>query len=1484
MYLKHYMKHQTIFQKMKSMMRFSFTFFLLLFFFQSAFSQNLLDAIKQNDFKNVQALVNNQNINEPDENGATPLMWAVYKCDLKMAQLLIEKGADVSKKGLIYLNDSTYYGNLVGIAAGEGKLDVLKFLIEDCGIDVNDGGYNPKSGYEDGDAALKWSKEMAYTDISTYLVEKGAIDYETIKLYTEAGDFENAALEAEPLIPLLAKIYGPNDTSHFVINLLGIASLFDDAKNYPKAEKYYLQAIEILDSTKTKDKKYEYVLMKLANIYDFQGKYSDAIEKLKIKLNLVGLRTSINHPEYASILGEIGLIYQKSGFFDKALDVYNSALDIFRSTKTDFTYDLYLNLINKTAGLYEELNQYEKAHLLYVESFENTSMILGQESPEYVLCKDNLDRINNLLGKENKELFASHHQSEKVDTTQKSNSDLTQLNNMAISYMNNGLYDKALPILIEAMNLGEQTLGKENISYVNIIHNLAQLYHSLGQLDHSVNLYQESLLITERIVGKENSLYGTILCDLAEIYSNQGQYDVAMNLFLNGIDKIIKFLGKTNYTYLKAINNQAILFYNLGEFDKSISQFLESLEITQRTYGKENTYYLTTLNNLAQLYNDLGYYDKALTYFNDILENTERILGKNHSLYGISLNNLALLYYTIGQFDKALPYFLEAIENIEKSLGKDNFNYGIFLSNLALNYDGMGQYDKALPLFIESLERIERVLGKDNPNYWKVQSNLASLFTILGQYDKALPLYIESLEYTERSLGKEHPNYGGILNNCAVIYIETKRYDQAFELLFEANKNLKKSLGDDHSQYINTLNNLSMVYSDLGQFDKALPFFLEALEKTEKSPGIDSPNYILQLNNLAQNYSDLGQYEKALPLFLEALERTKRSLENNYDSYGLILKNLAGLYYTTGQYDKALDLFQEAQQLQISLLKQNFSFLSESEQENYTKTISSYFELYQSFYFKYHPQSNEVGSDAYNLELSVKGMILQSGIQMRQAFLSSADSAGRVQFEEWLALRQQINFLLNKPVSESYASVDSLKDIANTLERSLMQQSQEFSNMQSVFEVSWKDVQQGLKENEAAIELISFNYHDANWWTDSTYYAALVVRKTDSVPQMLFLFEEADLIELLPGKDAGPSSYDLAYKGSRASGVAYFDQTTYQGDSLYKLIWKPIDSLLQDVEKVYFSPSGLLHRISMAALPHPETGLLMDHYQLVQLSSTRQLAVSPKEYKLKDAVVFGGIDYELPESMLASLTTNNTGLPSTANYAQLRSFVRKYNGFSYLQGSMDEATVVSRQLSNQISTTTYTKHDATEEKFMALSDKTSPSVIHIATHGFYFPDTISEKHRDEMMITALGEDRFRASDDPLMRSALVMAGANYAWAGNILPSGLEDGILTAKEVSYMNLSNTKLVVLSACQTGLGDVNGSEGITGLQRAFKMAGVEYLIMSLWSIPDKETREFMEFFYNQWPAQLDIYQAFTETQKQMRNKYPHEPYKWAGFVLVK
>lgn len=338
------------------------------------------------------------------------------------------------------------------------------------------------------------------------------------------------------------------------------------------------------------------------------------------------------------------------------------------------------------------------------------------------------------------------------------------------------------------------------------------------------------------------------------------------------------------------------------------------------------------------------------------------------------------------------------------------------------------------------------------------------------------------------------------------------------------------------------------------------------------------------------------------------------------------------------------------------------------------------------------------------------------------------------------------------------------------------------------------------------------------------------------------------------------------------------------GDTLYNYIWRPIDSLLQGAKKVFFSPSGLLHKISFPAIPVQDSTLLIDKYELQQVSSTGNVATKREPFTISkdyEALLYGGILYDLDtvtfENSSRKYRSKNEELFNRDRSFRFADMQRGTMTWPYLEGTLAEAQQIKSLFDdNSITTRLESGADAVEESFKVQTIK-SPEIIHIATHGFFFPEKKPKKKNRFMADSNQGSN----VDYSLVRSGLIFAGGNGIFQGLPPVPGAEDGVLTAYEVSNLNLSNTKLVVLSACETGLGEIKGSEGVYGLQRAFKLAGVEYIIMSLWQIPDEQTVELMNLFYKNWLRGTDIHEAFRSAQHEMRKKYG--PFYWAAFVLV-
>jgi CHAT domain-containing protein len=497
-----------------------------------------------------------------------------------------------------------------------------------------------------------------------------------------------------------------------------------------------------------------------------------------------------------------------------------------------------------------------------------------------------------------------------------------------------------------------------------------------------------------------------------------------------------------------------------------------------------------------------------------------------------------------------------------------------------------------------------------------------------------------------------------------------------------------------------------------------------------------------------------------------------------------------------------------------------------------------------------------------------------------------------------ITIHKTLSRLYLTPFDERKENIDSLENIANTFEKELIRKGEgmpDIENLTELTSIKWQDVQKALKQDEAAIEFIDFQYYDKRW-TDSIFYCALLLRKDYTTPKMVYLFEEKQLKNLVSTSKATNNSYYITQLYSNKATLSSINNKTSSQNILYNLIWHPIDSLLNGINTIYLSPSGLLHKVAFNAIPISDSTFLSDKYQLNTVSSTRILAKTSKvmtqlseDYSV---TLYGGVEYDVDSTEMVAIARQfqKPGYDLFANRGITIPEDKRGITWLYLPGTLTEVSNIEKLFeSKQITTTLYTGKNATEESFKHLTDnRKSPEIIHIATHGFYFPESQLKSpemgmdvFRNSIKPGFTNEPAFTYSENPLIRSGILFAGATRAWSNLPEIEGVEDGTLTAYEVSNMNLSNTQLVVLSACETGLGDVNSSEGVIGLQRAFKTAGVRYIIMSLWSIPDYQTSEMMSLFYNNWSDGMNISYAFGKAQKSMRQKY--SPYYWAAFVII-
>jgi len=912
-------------------------------------------------------------------------------------------------------------------------------------------------------------------------------------------------------------------------------------------------------------------------------------------------------------------------------------------------------------------------------------------------------------------------------------------------------------------------------------------------------------------------------------------------------------------------------------FDKALEVNVVAEKLALGQFGRESVAYGSCCHNHGRVLYFKDAFTDAEKWYVDAINIRAKVQGQQHPDYAQSLNNLANTYMAIGHYKKAEPLHLEAKDIREKVLGKEHPDYAWSLSYLANLYRSMSQNEKAEPLVLEAIAIQEKVLSKEHPVYTYSLRVLGALYADMGQIEKVEPLFLKELDILEKQWGRENIDYASALCNLGVLYRNLRRYEKAENLILESIRIREKVLGKQHPDYAWSLLSLGTVYDCMGKYEKAEPLYLEAKFIQEKIP---EKRYELSmtlyfLSNLCMI---VGRYEEAESYQRESLSIREKFLGKEHPYYRGNLFGLARLYELQNRHIESESLLDESFILQRNRLSKFAAYLSERELNNHLGI-----DYRPARLFARRPAKNNRGFLEYDQILFRKGFLLTAATRLNTLATSSPEA-----YELNLSLKfyhRRLAAEYAKPIAER-KGVEELEEKAIAAEKTLARTVAGYAD--AIRQVNWQEVQSALKPDEAAIEFVHFRVNFPQM-TDSVMYVALILRPDAEQPHFIPLFEEKSLDSLLQTQgerkaDYVSQLYSLADRSAHPLGKPQ--------KTLYELLWKPLEKELAGVKTIHYSPSGLLHRLNLAAIPIGLDSVLGDRYNLVELGSTRQLVV-PTTIKpaANDAVLFGGIAYDSDSTAMsqanAALDSISIASRGELSFAYTDSTLR-VGTWSTLPFTDREVGSVEKTLKAAgFESDTRRGFAATEEAFKTLGagGKASPRVLHLATHGFFFPDPKTTSARFETSPTfGTAEPVFKISDHPMIRSGLLLAGSNHAWAtGKPLRPGMEDGILTAYEISQMNLSNTELVVLSACETGLGDIQGNEGVYGLQRAFKIAGAKYLIMSLWQVPDKQTSLLMTTFYKKWlEEKMAIPEAFRVAQRELREA-GLDPYYWAGFVLV-
>jgi len=946
--------------------------------------------------------------------------------------------------------------------------------------------------------------------------------------------------------------------------------------------------------------------------------------------------------------------------------------------------------------------------------------------------------------------------------------------------------------------------------------------------------------------------------------------------------------GARNFASAEFHYNRGLDLFDKGDYEGAERYLLSALSIFETIFGRGNTWFAVTLYNLGKLFYATGNFTRAERYFLEALNIFESVLGRENTWFVSTLGQLGWLFSTIGDFAEAERYFLEALSIYERLFGRDH-HFANTLNNLGNLFSHMGDFARAERYYLEALSIYERLFGREHLNFATTLNNLGVVFYRMGDRERAERYYLEVLSIVEINFGREHYQVADMLNNLGYLYRNMGDFARAEQYLLEALNIRERLFGKEHHWFALSLSHLGRLYSYVGYFDKAESYFLEAINIQERVFGREHPRVAISLNHLGKMYRRKGYFDRAEAYLLEALNIQERILGREHHFYINTVTGLYKLHLTTRNFAQAFYFKLKDNQLRTGMINRSFSFLSERQRNLFWDINEEAFELTYSLSF-HHPVP-ENNSLSYDNALFSKGLLLRTTNAVRDAIFSSGDEELIAQFEQLGRLRQQISNLRQGDGNQEF--IQTLEQQAEQLERFLTQSSAAFREFQEDLAVNWQNVRDSLHPEEAAIEFVSFRIYD-NGWTDTTMYAALVLRHDFEAPAWVPLFEEDVVTGIL---SMLPSGQDI---DRVRVGILYHDF----GLGLFEAIWEPLEEHLDGVTRIFYSPSGILHQIAFNAIPVSEPEIayrfdeefdeyyeaeiwtfLMDVYELNLVSSTREIVNRRIPRAPVSAVVYGGLYFDVEAGVMVAQARQHNMTEPVIHISQARTTVATTRGgdgtrWDFLPGSDAERIMVREILNrNNIEPLVFHGISGNEESFRAL-DGNSPSIIHIATHGFFLEDIERSRERREMLERVGGRG---ALENPLFRSGLVFSGGNSAWTGSPV-EGIEDGILYAYEIAQMNLLGTDLVLLAACETGLGTVNNSEGVFGLQRAFKLAGAQTIIMSLWKVGDEATAILITEFYENWLSGMGIQEAFRQAQKYLRNSEEFgSPFYWAAFVVM-
>lgn len=1001
---------------------------------------------------------------------------------------------------------------------------------------------------------------------------------------------------------------------------------------------------------------------------------------------------------------------------------------------------------------------------------------------------------------------------------------------------------------------------KPSADLASVNNSIGNYYFSNDRYTDAANHFKAAANVARLAMGDTSFDYALYLVNFAVASGRAGLFSESENAYSTALPLLAQSLGAGSPEYTMFYKEYVEMKIEQGDYANAKPMNDALVYYYKTMYGEQNEQYLICMNNAARIFQYTGNYQQASMIFSDIISAYQNLPKVDSSNFATLLNNSGECFRLSADYPTAKHYLSWSLAILRRLPKQDLLSEASVLNNLGLTLKAMGDFPSAERSYLNSISAYEKAGFSLSTEVANPCNNIGELYRLMGNYPASSDYLNRALRLKEKAYGDNHEYYANTLVNFGLLFMDVDKFDDAEQFFEKAIEVYERRLGTRHPYYANAINNLASLYARTGKIDQAEELKKKALDQIEKELGPTSDKYALFLSGLAAIHNLQKKHKLAAEEFLKSGEILKNNFgEGNWDYLEMVL-SASRCFEQNGQLDLARNYLLQGMNSYSDLLRKNFITMNDMERLYFYDLLSGRFNSFNLFTLEHGTKTRggkpdeELITRMFELRLLTKSLLANETNRFNKYIGQSQDTTLIRRYKTWLDYRKLYNQMVRYTEEERKSigfDMDALESLLSSSEKELQYSMKTFDVKDPGRIPGFADVIKKLAPQEAIVEIVKI-FLEQKDSVPQVAYAALICKKGLKAPL---------LVELKGGTKIDKEWID-----------EFRDRIIdKQPDTIsYSRFWKPIAKHLTDVKRVYYSPDGAYHKLNPYALFDPsKKKYVIDEHEIVCLSSPRDMLDtlhSKTQFKIADLYGYPDYYFDFSKEQTALAMNNPRGNKTRFGFSELPPLPGTLEEIN----SIGDVFIKSGWMVNKYQGKFASEHN--------IKKTNRPAILHVATHGYFLPEVDFDDDK------LLGIETKRAKYNPLLRSGVILAGAGITAADSAFRNSDEDGILTAQEAADLNLFGTELVVLSACETGLGEVLSGEGIYGLQRAFYTAGASATLMSLWIVDDEATKELMKSFYNCWISGLSPNkpEALRQTLLQIRKKFPH-PYFWSAFVLT-